>query len=167
MLVQKIENIMSESKELMEEEEVGEAGKIMRMITEGKNPRGIPQAKFIVSSYQDPLKMPIICHQYLKDSKFIPYMTVLKENVPEFLTLVPIEPALGALNDLYSKYKYMEQSFEKSKSIYKSKVPEVSQSIELIEMMVTKRDAEEEMVTHYSLCDTVFTSAKVLFAIFV
>lgn len=77
------------------------------------------------------------------------------------MTLVPIEPALGALNDLYSKYKYMEQSFEKSKSIYKSKVPEVSQSIELIEMMMVKRDAEEDMVTHYSLCDTIFTSAKV------
>lgn len=28
---------------------IGEAGKIMLMITEGKNPRGIPQAKFIVS----------------------------------------------------------------------------------------------------------------------
>lgn len=39
---------MSEFKE--GEEEVGEQGRIMRMITEGKNPRGIPQAKFIVSS---------------------------------------------------------------------------------------------------------------------
>lgn len=81
--------------------------------------------------------------------------------MPAFLATIPIEPALGALNDLYSKYKYMEQSFEKSKSIYKSKIPEVTQSIELIEMMIAKRDASEEMITHYSLCDTVFTSAKV------
>lgn len=39
---------MAETKEVTEEV-IGEAGKIMLMITEGKNPRGIPQAKFIVS----------------------------------------------------------------------------------------------------------------------
>lgn len=85
----------------------------------------------------------------------------LQENVPEFLTRVPIEPALGALNDLYSKYKYMETSFDKSRSVYKSKIPEISQSLELIEMMIAKRDAEEEMITQYSLCDTIFANAKV------
>lgn len=84
-----------------------------------------------------------------------------KEHVPEFLKIVPIEPALGALNDLYSKYKYMEQSFEKSKAVYKSKIPEISQSLELLEMMVEKRDKEEEMITNYSLCDTIFAKAKV------
>ncbi|CAM9250951.1 unnamed protein product, partial [Ectocarpus fasciculatus] len=72
-----------------------------------------------------------------------------------------IEPALGALNDLYSKYKYMETSFDKSRSVYKSKIPEISQSLELIEMMIAKRDAEEEMITQYSLCDTIFANAKV------
>ena len=42
---------MAETKDtLPAEEELSEAGKIMRMITEGKNPRGIPNAKFIVSS---------------------------------------------------------------------------------------------------------------------
>lgn len=74
---------------------------------------------------------------------------------------MPIEPALGALNDLYSKYKYMETSFDKSRSVYKSKIPEITQSLELIEMMIAKRDAEEEMITQYSLCDTIFANAKV------
>ena len=74
---------------------------------------------------------------------------------------VPIEPALGTLNDLYSKFKYMEQSFEKSKSVYKSKIPELSQSIELIEMMVAKKAADEELISQYQLCDTIYTGAKV------
>jgi hypothetical protein len=55
----------------------------------------------------------------------------------------------------------MEQSFEKSKAVYKSKIPEVTQSLELIEKMISKRDANEEMLTQYSLCDTIYTSAKV------
>lgn len=63
---------------------------IQQLITEGKNPRGIPTAKFI-------------------------------EHVAEFLGDVSVEAALGALNELYSKYKFMESSFEKSKNIYKSK----------------------------------------------
>ena len=63
---------------------------IQQLITEGKNPRGIPTAKFI-------------------------------ENVPEFLGDISVEAALGALNELYSKYKFMESSFEKSKNVYKSK----------------------------------------------
>lgn len=63
---------------------------IQQLITEGKNPRGIPTAKFI-------------------------------ENVSEFLGDISVEAALGALNELYSKYKFMESSFEKSKNVYKSK----------------------------------------------
>jgi hypothetical protein len=55
----------------------------------------------------------------------------------------------------------MEQSFERSKGIYKSKIPEVAQSIELIEKMKQKADAGDDMITQYSLCDTVYASAKV------
>jgi hypothetical protein len=81
--------------------------------------------------------------------------------VPEFLKTYAIEATLGALNELYSKYKYMETSFEKSKSVYKSKLPEITQSIELIEIMKEKQDKEEEMVTQFNLCDTVYAKAKV------
>jgi head-tail adaptor len=55
----------------------------------------------------------------------------------------------------------METSFEKSKSVYKSKLPEITQSIELIEMMKEKQDKEDEMITQFNLCDTVYAKAKV------
>ncbi len=72
-----------------------------------------------------------------------------------------MEAALGALNELYSKYKYMETSFERSKGIYKSKIPEIEQTLEMIKAMMTKQDAEEEMFSNYSLSDTLYTRAKV------
>jgi prefoldin subunit 5 len=68
---------------------------------------------------------------------------------------------LGALNELYSKYKYMETSFEKSKGVYKSKIPEVEQTLEIISLMMKKKEDEEEMVTHYPLCDTLYAQATV------
>lgn len=101
-----------------------------RLITEGKNPRGIPGAKFI-------------------------------ENVEEFLKNETIESALGALNELYSKYKYMEGSFEKTKNVYKGKIPELEQTLELIKIMKTKADDDEDMFTNYSLCDTIYAKAKI------
>ena len=85
-----------------------------------------------------------------------------QENVEEFLSQgFSVESALGALNELYSKYKYMETSFEKSKGIYKSKIPDIEQTLELIKLMVKKTDEGEGMVTNYGLSDTIYTKAKV------
>eukprot|EP01040_Poterioochromonas_malhamensis_P001404 gene1404-1488_t len=102
------------------------------LITGDKNPRGIPAAKFI-------------------------------ENVDDFLGhgKFSVESALGALNELYSKYKYMESSFEKSKSIYKSKLPEIEQTLELVKLMVSKSENEEEMITNYGLSDTLYAKAQI------
>lgn len=85
----------------------------------------------------------------------------MQENVEDFLGDVSVEAALGALNELYSKYKYMETSFERSKGIYKSKIPEIEQTLEMIKAMVAKQEAEEEMFSNYSLSDTLYTKAKV------
>eukprot|EP01035_Chromulina_nebulosa_P018890 gene18890-24686_t len=103
---------------------------LITLITEGKNPRGIPSAKFI-------------------------------ENVESFLQEYSVEAALGALNELYSKYKYMETSFEKSKSVYKSKIPDIEQTLELIQILKGKEDEGEDLITNYSLCDTIYAKAKV------
>ena len=103
---------------------------ITTLITDGKNPRGIPAAKFI-------------------------------DNVDEFLRGTSVEAALGAFNELYSKYKYMESSFEKSKASFKSKVPDIEQTLEAIKLMKKKQENDEEMFTNYSLCDTIYARAKV------
>lgn len=118
----------------MTKEKVGELAetsenRIMKLITEGKNPRGIPSAKFI-------------------------------EDVEKFLLDCSVEPALGALSELYSKYKYMESSFDRSKNIYKTKVPEIEQTLEIIRLMKSRKEEDEEMHANYSLCDTIYARAK-------
>ena len=86
-----------------------------KLMSEGKNPRGIPGAKFI-------------------------------DNVEEFLKSDTVESVLGAMNELYSKYKFMEGSFERSKAIYKGKVPELEQTLELVKLMKSKLDNDDEML---------------------
>lgn len=56
----------------------------------------------------------------------------------------------------------MESSFEKSKSIYKSKLPEIEQTLELVKLMVSKSENEEEMITNYGLSDTLYAKAQVI-----
>lgn len=82
-------------------------------------------------------------------------------------TLVPVEAALGAFNELYSKYKYMETSFERSKNIYKSKIPDIEQTLEMIKLMLAKKDEEETMLTNYGLSDTLYSTAEVKLLFFV
>ena len=104
---------------------------LTKLLTEaGKNPRGIPSAKFI-------------------------------ENVDEFLDGASIEATLGAYQELYGKYKYMETSFEKSKSVYKGKIPDIEQTLDTVQHLQAAQKAGEEVITNYSLSDTVFAKAKV------
>lgn len=130
---------MAETNEAQVATKEDEKKTIIWAITEGRNPRGIPMARFI-------------------------------ENVESFLQdplVGSLEAAMGALNELYSKYKYMEKSFEKSKAVYKSKIPEITQTLEMIEAMKRKKDAASEgegdanMVVNYSLCDTIYARANV------
>jgi Prefoldin subunit len=74
---------------------------------------------------------------------------------------VNVETALGAFNELYSKYKYMEGHLEKSKEIYKSKIPDIEQTLESIKLMKQKKENDEDMFTNYSLCDTIYARAQV------
>lgn len=86
----------------------------------------------------------------------------MQEKLEDFLVDgISVESALGAFNELYSKYKYMETQFEKSKGVYKSKLPEIEQTLELIRAMVHKSEEGEDYITNYNLCDTIYAKAKV------
>ena len=128
--------------------------------------------KFAASYYgrKEPTRnsnFEIHCKRILDFIEFKLFLSfeIMQDNVEEFLSgdLVTIESALGAFNELYSKYKYMESSFERSKNVYKSKIPEIAQTVELIKIMMKRRDDGEEMITNYSLCDTIYAKAKVCF----
>lgn len=55
----------------------------------------------------------------------------------------------------------MEKSFDQSKSIYKAKIPELQQTIDMVEVLSKKREHAEEVTVNYALCDTIFAKAKV------
>eukprot|EP01041_Mallomonas_annulata_P000451 gene451-814_t len=124
-------DIMSEEKVEKPTEQVSHDFSLQKLTSEVKNPRGIPTAIFIEDETL-----------FLEQNK------------------TSVESALGALNELYSKYKYMETSFEKSKNVYKSKIPDIEQTLELIKLLKEKENDDEDLIANYSLCDTIFAKAK-------
>ena len=54
----------------------------------------------------------------------------------------------------------MEKSFDSSKGVYKSKVPEIQQTLDMVNILINRRDDGKEMIVNYALCDTVFARAK-------
>lgn len=86
-----------------------------------------------------------------------------QDDVAEFIKTnrVTVESSIGAFNELYSKYKYMENSFIRSKNVYKSKIPEIEQTLELVKVMNNAKESENEVFANYSLCDTIYAKAKV------
>ena len=56
----------------------------------------------------------------------------------------------------------MDSNFAKSKEVYKSKIPEIERTLEIINLLKTRGEEETDgVITSYSLCDTIYAKAKV------
>lgn len=57
----------------------------------------------------------------------------------------------------------MEKSFDNSKAIYKQKIPEITQTLDMVRLLKERREEnpDEEVIVNYSLCDTLYAKAKI------
>ncbi|TYZ64616.1 hypothetical protein PybrP1_008252 [[Pythium] brassicae (nom. inval.)] len=107
--------------------------RMAELIVGERNPRGIPAAVFV-------------------------------ESVEAFMDstgLRSIEPLVGALQQLYSKYKFMETNLQKSRESFKRKVPETEKDLAALKHLMEKQDAGESISTRFNLADNVYAKATV------
>ncbi|KAL7540332.1 hypothetical protein ACHAWF_006656 [Thalassiosira exigua] len=104
-------------------------------ITDGKNDRGIPAARFLddidlfAASFKPPASSELL---------------------------------IGAYSDLYSKFKAYEQQLEQKKATYNEKLPEIEKSIAVVRHLNQKKEAGETgVVSRYNLADTIYAKAEV------
>ncbi|EGG03141.1 uncharacterized protein MELLADRAFT_109581 [Melampsora larici-populina 98AG31] len=71
------------------------------------------------------------------------------------------EKALVGWQDMIAKYQFMEKSTVKKKLDLEQKIPELESTLETVEVLQTKKDAEEVLETHFELADTLYTSAVI------
>ncbi|GAA5869604.1 hypothetical protein JCM1840_004476 [Sporobolomyces johnsonii] len=101
-------------------------------ITQDTNPRGIPKAVFL-ESVQDYLGGP--------DGD--------------------AELALKNLQDTLAKYRFMEQSSLQRRAGLEDKVPELQRTIEMVEMLIRKKEQAEPFETTFELSDTLYAKGEV------
>ena len=66
------------------------------------------------------------------------------------------------MNELYQKYKYMEQSIMRSRQSLKVKLPDIKKTLEMVAMLKSKYDGDEkELKTNFLLSDNIWTKATV------
>eukprot|EP01011_Urceolus_sp_BLP5_P000496 TRINITY_DN1443_c0_g1_i1.p1 TRINITY_DN1443_c0_g1~~TRINITY_DN1443_c0_g1_i1.p1 ORF type:complete len:191 (-),score=26.46 TRINITY_DN1443_c0_g1_i1:205-777(-) len=97
-----------------------------------KNGRGIPRAPFV-------------------------------EDVGAFLKQKDVSPdsALKILREQYSKYKLMDYKLGQNKSSLKVKVPEIKKTLEMVQHLKAKMEADEVLETYFGLSETVFANAVI------
>jgi prefoldin subunit 5 len=104
-----------------------------------------------------------------RNARDIPEVVFI-EDVPSFLQAlaggrpgaqpVPVETAIGAFNELYSKYKMYEANLDRTRASTKLKIPEIERSLDLVRHLIEKQGSAEKIKTHYNLADTVYGRAE-------
>ncbi|ETV95272.1 hypothetical protein H310_11174 [Aphanomyces invadans] len=83
------------------------------------------------------------------------------EDVVKFVGADPVEGIIGALQQLFSKYKFMETNLTKTKQSLKVKIPDTKKDLAMLEHLISQRGKDENIETHFSLADNVFAKATI------
>ncbi|XP_022653442.1 prefoldin subunit 3-like isoform X2 [Varroa jacobsoni] len=71
------------------------------------------------------------------------------------------EHALRELDDMLSKYKFMDASLQQRKAKLKSQIPEFKNALSLLQTLKAKKEASEDIQTTFLLSDDVYAKARV------
>ena len=65
------------------------------------------------------------------------------------------------MNELYQKYKFMEQQLTRSRESLRVKTPDIRKTLEVVRMLKDKHGKQEEMKTNFLISDNVWAKATI------
>jgi hypothetical protein len=68
------------------------------------------------------------------------------------------EQLLGQMQELYSKYKFMEAQLVRSKAVLKGKFPDIQNALTMVEFL---KEKDSPLRVDYQLSDSVYAKAEV------
>lgn len=72
-----------------------------------------------------------------------------------------VETLIGAFNELHQKFKILEGHKARTKMSMKQKIPEITKTLQLVEHLKAKHEAEEDFQSHYSLSEMIYGRATI------
>ena len=87
---------------------------------------------------------------------------VFVDNVEAWVDKYTDDALFAQMNELYQKYKFMEQQLLRSRQNLKAKLPDIKKTLEMVAMLKARHESDDkEMTTNYLLSDNIWAKAKV------
>lgn len=71
------------------------------------------------------------------------------------------ESVMQLFQNRMQQYKYMEQSKLNAQAQFRKKIPEIEDSLRMVEFLKEKKEAQESTETNYELNETLYTTATI------
>ena len=95
------------------------------------------------------------------NTKKIPKVVFI-ENTEAWVEKYTDDALFAQMNELYQKYKFMEQNLLRSRQNLKVKLPDIKKTLEMVAMMKAKFESEKkDMDTNFLLSDNIWAKAKI------
>lgn len=86
------------------------------------------------------------------------------EDVDGFMEDKQIEDTLAGMNEMYQKYKFMEESLLSQRTRHRAKVPDIRASLEAVKELnaqAAEDGNDEALGVHFEMADNIYVEAKV------
>ena len=70
-----------------------------------------------------------------------------------------VEPVLRQLDEQHGKYKFMELNLLARKKKLKSQIPDIQKSLDMIDVLESKKKSNDLIETHFLLSDLLYSRA--------
>jgi prefoldin subunit 5 len=96
-----------------------------------------------------------------ENEKRIP-KAIFLENIEGWVEKYGGEVMVQEMNELYQKYKYMEQQQQRGRMTLKIKLPDIKKTLDMVFHMQKKHQSEEQAFnTNFLIADNIWTKAKI------
>ena len=95
------------------------------------------------------------------DTKKIPKVVFI-DNIEAWVEKYTDDALFAKINELYQKYKFMEQNLHRQRQSLYVKLPDIKKTLEMVAMLKTRHESEDkEISTNFLLSDNIWAKAKV------
>ena len=106
------------------------------------------------------VKIPIT-EESTENSRKIPKVVFI-ENIEAWVDKYTDDALFAQMNELYQKYKYMENNLARARANLKVKLPDIKKTLETVALLKSKYESsEKDMSTNFLLSDNIWAKAKV------
>ena len=104
---------------------------------------------------QAPITEPSESHRRIPKAVFI-------ENVEAWVEKYTDDALFAQMNELYQKYKFMEQQLLRSRANYKVKLPDIKKTLEMVALLKSRAMTKDKAIeTNFLVSDNIWAKATI------